>query len=87
MKIKKRSSVILYAHCFRTGEIKISRKRDEPGMLLVGSGPGKELREKVSARARLADDGHTMLVPGLPEAESEKDALDAVNSFGDFLYW
>ena len=55
MKIKQRSSMILYAHCFRTGEIKISRRRDEPGMLLVGSGPGKELRAKVSARARLAD--------------------------------
>ncbi len=79
--------MILHAHCFRTGEIKISRKRDEPGMLLVGIGPGKELKEKVSARARLADDGQTMLVPGLPEAENEKDALDAVNDFVDFLNW
>jgi hypothetical protein len=76
----------LYAHCFRSGEIKISRKRDERGMLCIGSGPGKELRKKITARARLSRDGETLLVPGLPEAEIEKDAFDAVNSFVDFLY-
>jgi hypothetical protein len=37
--------MILYAHCYRSGEIKISRKDDEPGMLCLGSGTGKPFRD------------------------------------------
>jgi hypothetical protein len=75
----------LYAHCYRTGEITISRSGDEPGMLCLGSGTGKEFRDRVTVRARMACDNKTLLVPGLPEAGSEAEAIAAVNRFVDFL--
>jgi hypothetical protein len=64
----------LYAHCYRSGEIKISRRDDEPGMLCLGSGTGTQFRDRVSVYARLAYDNKTLLVPGLPEADSETAA-------------
>ncbi len=78
-------TVTLYAHCYRTGEITISRSDDEPGMLCLGSGTGQEFKDKVSARARPACDNKTILVPGLPEAGSEAEAIVAVNRFVDYL--
>jgi hypothetical protein len=75
-------TVTLYAHCYRSGEIKISPKDIEP---CLGSGTGKQFRDRVSVRARRADDNKTLLVPGLPEADSTAEVTAAVNLFVDYL--
>ena len=40
-----------------------------------------ELRHKVHARARLAHDGNSYLVPGVPEADTDDEARRAVEAF------
>lgn len=75
----------MYAHCFRSGEIEVSRKKDLPGAIMIGSGPANELRRKLSARARHAYDGVTLLVPGIPEAETDDLAEAAMVRFSEFL--
>ena len=54
------------------------------GRLTVASAPAskaKRLREVVTANARHAYDGVTLLVPGIPEAKSENEAVDAAIRF------
>lgn len=71
----------MYAHCYRSGEIKLSRKSDLPGCICIGEGPKSELEAKLSARARHAYDGETFLVPGIPEAENDEAAAAALVRF------
>lgn len=72
---------LTYAHCYRSGEILLSEQSFVDGCLQIGSGTQSELERKLAARARLAYDGKTWLVPGLPEAECEDDALGAFREF------
>lgn len=72
---------MLYAHCFRSGEIEISEKADVPGMICFGKGSAEDLENRLQGRARLAYDGETWLVPGVPEAEDADKALDALIDF------
>jgi hypothetical protein len=71
----------MYAHCYRTGEIEITCEPDLPGMICIGSGHKSELEQKLAARARRARNSETWLVPGVPEADSDEDALEAAISF------
>jgi len=75
----------MYAHCFRSGEIELSRKSNIEGAICIANAPAKELRRKVSARARHAYDGETLLVPGIPEAQTDDEAFDAMQRFKEFL--
>lgn len=75
----------MYAHCARSGEIELSSKADLKGRVCIGQGPKAELEQKISARARLAHDGKTWLVPNLPEAQTDDQAFDAVVAFTDRL--
>lgn len=71
----------MYVHCYRSGEIELSRKADLAGAICIAKAPSRVLRERVAVNARHAYDGKTLLVPGLPEAETDADALAAVSNF------
>ncbi len=72
------------AFCYRKGQIGFGRSVPD-GALLLGSGPARTLREKVSGLARHAYDNITLLVPGVPEAPDDTAALKAVGVFCDGL--
>lgn len=72
------------AFCDRRGVIKFGRSVPD-GQLLVASAPAKFLRDEITASARHAYDGKTLLVPGVPEAETEDEALDALIRFCDWV--
>jgi hypothetical protein len=73
-----------HAYCWRSGEIGIGRSIPE-GMLPLARGPAKVLRGALQARARIAYDNVTLLVPGIPEAPDEAAALAAAQRFSTFL--
>lgn len=72
---------MIYAHCYRSGEIEFSPEEDLPGMICVGWGEEAKLREVVGVCARHAYDGETLLVPGIPEAEDDFSAEAAMQWF------
>lgn len=45
---------------------------------------GEEYREKIEARSRHGYDG-SFIVPGIPEAVDEEDALEALSSFREWV--
>ena len=51
------------------------------GTLPITSGPARKLRKAVSGLARLAYDGKTLLVPGLPEARNWDERSAALRRF------
>ncbi|MBU9539400.1 host nuclease inhibitor protein [Burkholderia multivorans] len=51
------------------------------GALLIAEGPAKEIRGVVGVWARHSRTGDDLLVPGVPEAESEEAKLDALIAF------
>lgn len=71
----------MYMHCYRSGEIVLSRAQDMEGAISLCAGPKDDLLQRLSAKARLAYDGETWLVPGLPEAQTEDAAMEALNVF------
>ena len=71
------------AHVWRTGKI-VFRRAGRPcpaGALPLPDVP----RALIEARARRAYDGKTLLVPGVPEAETGEGALDALLAFAASL--
>jgi hypothetical protein len=72
------------AFCWRTGKIEFG-DRTPRGALTLLDGPEVDVRSSVIASARHAYDGHTLLVPGVPEAEDEVEAVDAVARFCSWL--
>ena len=72
------------AYCWRSGAIEISRRLPK-GALKLGSAHGIRLKKAVSVCARHSYDGHTLLVPGIPEADSDTQALKAVQLFREQL--
>ena len=72
-----------YAHADRKGLISLTTKPDEAGLIQIGSG-GKGFRQKVETLARHGYCGE-LLVPGVPEAASDDDALIALSFFRDWL--
>lgn len=71
----------MYAHCYRSGEIELSRKSDLDGRICIAKGLKADLEEKLAVRARLAYDGETWLVPGIPEADGDSQAEAALDAF------
>lgn len=73
----------MIAYCWRNGAIGFGR-RLPPGALEILRADGRRrFRRIVSALARHAYDGVTLLVPGVPEATSDVAALDACHAFRD----
>ncbi|WP_320202445.1 host nuclease inhibitor protein [Agrobacterium rosae] len=70
--------------CYRSGEAFVSRRVPKGSMKIV-TGHGRRLRRILSVCARQAYDGKTLLVPGLPEAEGDLQAIEAVKGFEQML--
>lgn len=70
--------------CYRSGEAFVSR-RVPKGTMKIVTGHGRRLRRILSACARHAYDGKTLLVPGLPEADDDRLAIEAVKHFEEML--
>ncbi|MCY4395886.1 MAG: host nuclease inhibitor protein [Rhodospirillaceae bacterium] len=71
------------AHAWRSGRIEfrpLQSKCPEGALPLP-----PVLRTRIEAKARHSYDGKTLLVPGIPEAESDTEALDALERFCDRL--
>lgn len=74
-------TAITLAYCYASGQIGFGKIRAK-GTLPIMRGPNKFVRDTVSAHARHAYEGDTLLVPGLPEADDTEDArLDALDAF------
>ena len=70
----------------RRGVIEFGQAPAPDGMIVIARSRGRtgqRMRDRVSAAARHAYDGTTLLVPGIPEAEDDDEALDALISFRD----
>ena len=72
------------AFCFRSGEIYFGPVTPKSA-IVIASGAPQMLRDKVRLAARRAYDGHTLLVPGVPEAFSDEDAVEALRKFLDWI--
>lgn len=54
------------AYCYRSGEIRISRKPKPPeGSLIIARGKEHSIRKRIRKLCHFANDGKTMLVPGM----------------------
>lgn len=68
----------LKAFCWRSGLLQLAREVPE-GALELAEAPDQIMTDAVHGTARLAYDGATWLVPGVPEAKDDSNvALDAV---------
>jgi hypothetical protein len=69
--------------CYRSGEIDTCAGAPPDGTIpFVRSRKGPtQLKALISVRARLAYDGVTLLVPGIPEAVDDNAALDALDKW------
>lgn len=74
----------MIAYCWRTGRIDFGRTLPE-GAIQIAKGPSKKLRPLIEVTARHAYDGKTLLVPGVPEADTEEHAGDALGRFIDWI--
>ncbi len=68
------------AYCYRSGEILIGNEVPA-GVLTIAQDSETNLIAAVSVCGRHAYDGVTFLVPGIPEAETDADALQAYVAF------
>lgn len=75
----------LYSYCYRSGEIEFGDHVPD-GALPVLHGRPAHVRRTVSVRARLAHDGETLLVPGVPEAVDDDAAIAAYQRFRKFCW-
>lgn len=71
------------AYCWASGQIDFGRRIPD-GALPIARGRAKAVRDYVEVRARHAYDGHTLLVPGIPEAPNQTVALDALHAWLDW---
>lgn len=77
-------SIVAFAD--RSGVIEFGQGRVPRGMLpLYRHRNAARVRDLISATARHAYDGRTLLVPGVPEAASDDDALDALIAYRDWI--
>lgn len=74
----------MIAYCDASGVIHFGSRLPK-GMLPVAQGKAKALRERVGVVARHAYDGKTLLVPGVPEAENQREGVDALMKFRDWI--
>lgn len=68
------------AYAWRSGKVEFGATVPTDA-LLVAVGPEEELREEVEVLARHGYDGKTLLVPGIPEARTDPEAMDALFDF------
>ncbi|MGO1072587.1 hypothetical protein [Lysobacter sp. CA199] len=74
----------MIAYCFASGHIRFGQIVP-PGAIEIARGRADELREQITATARLAYDGETLLVPGVPEASDDDEKALALNRYLSWL--
>jgi len=74
----------MIAYCYRSGRIGFGRSVPE-GAIKVAQGRAKQLRDLIGVTARHAYDGKTLLVPGIPEADTDEHAADALEQFINWI--
>ncbi|GAA4475442.1 hypothetical protein GCM10023157_04290 [Gluconacetobacter asukensis] len=74
----------MYAYCYADRKIEFG-KTIPNGDLPCGRGPARKLRDVVSVNARHAKDGISLLVPGIPEATNEFEAIEKLKWFRDLV--
>lgn len=74
----------LHAYCFASGEIEFSENIPD-GAVHIKKNCSQEDIAKIKVRSRLSYDGKTHLVPGVPEADNQREGMDAVFRFRDFI--
>jgi len=74
----------MIAYCDASGAIAFG-PRVPKGALAIARGREDALRDLLCATSRHAHDGETLLVPGIPEADNQIQAVDALMDFGDWL--
>lgn len=70
--------------CWRSGQVVVARRVPRGAMQLV-TGHGRRLNRVLGVCARHAYDGKTLLVPGVHEAKTDVEALEAVRQFKQML--
>lgn len=70
--------------CYRSGETFVSR-RVPKGTMMIVTGHGRRLKRILGVWARHAYDGKRLLVPGVPEATTDLQAMEAVKQFQRLL--
>lgn len=70
----------LHAYCFASGEICFGPSIPD-GALPIIDGPDADVHRVIRGGARLSYDGETWLVPGVPEADDQNIAVDALIAF------
>lgn len=68
------------AYCWRSGQIKIGRKVPD-GAIAVLRGPAKFVRDTMCVCARHGYRKGVLLVPGIPEADTDDEAEAALEAF------
>lgn len=68
------------AYCWRDGRLECA-SRAPKGALVLANGPMRLLRKITSTIGRHGYDGRTLLVPGIPEADTDLEALEAARRF------
>lgn len=68
---------MLFAFCWASGEVGFGSSVPE-GAITLAQGRNRIVRQNIMATSRMAYDGKTLLVPGIPEAESYDDAEKAL---------
>ena len=66
---------------YRSGLIEFYTGKLPDGALPIFNGSTKAQQKRIKVMARLAYDNKTLLVPGIPEAESEDQAYEALKKF------
>lgn len=72
------------AYCYASGQIAFGEKCPSGGLPIV-RGPDKKVRDFICGVSRHAYDGETLLVPGIPEAENQMAAVDALQRFIEWI--
>ena len=62
---------------YRSGQIEFGTEAPE-GTIVIARGKANDVRREITATARLAYDGKTLLVPGVPGAPTSRAAGDAL---------
>lgn len=74
----------MLAFCWANGVVEFGRTLPD-GAITMASGPARPLRKCIEATSRLAYDGKTLLVPGIPEAPNQAKAGDALMNHLEWL--
>jgi hypothetical protein len=83
---------VTLAYCYRSGEIEFCATNERPpeGTIEIARSEllgmsGDQFRETIDVLARHGYQPGIILVPGVPEAETGEDALEALENFVDLV--